>query len=387
MEKPNQKPHYPYFSSGPCAKPPGWSFEKLKGAELSRSHRSKPAVAKLQEVINKSRSILQIPDDYLIGIVPASDTGALEMAMWCLLGQRGVEVYSWENFGHDWNIDVGEQLPLKDKVLVKADYGDIPDFSNSNPDNDIVFTWNGTTAGVRIKNTDWISNDRKGLTICDATSAVFSMEMDWPKLDVVTYSWQKVLGSEAAHGMLILSPRAVERLESYTPSWPIPKIFRLAKNQKLISGIFSGTTINTPSMISVEDVLNSLNWSTEIGGLKKLIEISENNLSIVNNWIETSENFEFLAKDPNTRSCTSICIIPKDEWFKSLDDNKKKEFMSKVCSELENNEAGYDLNSYKPAPPGIRIWGGSTVENTNVELVLPWIDWAYSLIKERYKSA
>ena len=387
MQKPLQKPHYPFFSSGPCAKPPGWSFDKLKGAELSRSHRSKPAVAKLQEVIDKSRSVLQIPDDYLIGIVPASDTGALEMAMWCLLGQRGVEVYSWENFGHDWNIDVGEQLPLKDKILVKADYGDIPDFSNSNPDNDIVFTWNGTTAGVRIKNTDWISSERKGLTICDATSAVFSMEMDWPKLDVLTYSWQKVLGSEAAHGMLILSPRAVERLESYTPSWPIPKIFRLAQNQKLISGIFSGTTINTPSMISVEDVLNSLNWSIEIGGLSKLIEISENNLSLVNDWVENNNNFEFLAKDPNTRSCTSICIVPKDEWFKSLDQETKTKFMSEVCGELESNEAGFDLNSYKTAPPGIRIWGGSTVENKNVELVLPWIDWAYQSIKERHQGA
>ena len=387
MQKPSQKPHYPFFSSGPCAKPPGWSFDKLKGAALSRSHRSKPAVAKLQEVIDKSRSLLQIPDDYLIGIVPASDTGALEMAMWCLLGQRGVEVYSWENFGHDWNIDVGEQLPLDDKILIKSDYGDIPDFSNSNPDNDIVFTWNGTTAGVRIKNTDWISSERKGLTICDATSAVFSMEMDWPKLDVVTYSWQKVLGSEAAHGMLILSPRAVERLESYTPPWPIPKIFRLAQNQKLISGIFSGATINTPSMISVEDVLNSLNWSIEIGGLSKLIEISENNLSLVNDWVENSNNFEFLAKDPDTRSCTSICIIPKDEWFKSLDHETKSKFMAEVCVELESNEAGFDLNSYKTAPPGIRIWGGSTVENKNVELVLPWIDWAYQSIKERHQGA
>ncbi|MDC3163470.1 phosphoserine transaminase [Pelagibacteraceae bacterium] len=386
MEKPTSKPHYPYFSSGPCAKPPGWSLDKLKDAALSRSHRSGAAVKKLQEVINKSREILQIPDDYLIGIVPASDTGAVEMAMWCMLGQRGVEVYSWENFGHDWNIDAGEQLPLDNKILVKADYGDIPDFSKSNPDNDIVFTWNGTTAGVRIKNTDWISDDRKGLTICDATSAVFSMEMDWPKLDVVTYSWQKVLGSEAAHGMLILSPRAVERLESYTPPWPVPKVFRLAQNQKLISGIFSGATINTPSMISVEDVLNSLNWSNEVGGISKLIEISENNLKIVSDWIETSENFEFLAKDPETRSCTSICIIPKDEWFKSLSSDDQKKFMAEVCSQLETNEAGYDLNSYKTAPPGIRIWGGSTVENKNVELVLPWIDWAYSSTKSNFQK-
>ena len=385
MEKPTQKPHYPYFSSGPCAKPPSWSFDKLKNATLSRSHRSGVAVKKLQEVLDKSREILQIPDDYLIGIVPASDTGAVEMAMWGLLGQRCVEVYSWENFGHDWNIDAGEQLPLNDKILVKAEYGDIPDFTNSNPDNDIIFTWNGTTAGVRIKDTNWISSKRKGLTICDATSAVFSMEMDWPKLDVVTYSWQKVLGSEAAHGMLILSPRAVERLESYTPPWPIPKVFRLAKDQKLISGIFSGATINTPSMISVEDVLNSLNWAIEIGGLEKLIEISENNLKIVDEWIQSNENFEFLAKDPKTRSCTSICIMPKDQWFKALDEQSKSKFMKEVCEHLESNDAGYDLNSYKTAPPGIRIWGGSTVENKNVELVLPWIDWAYNVVKENYK--
>ena len=386
MEKPAQKPHYPYFSSGPCAKPPGWSFDNLKNAALSRSHRSGAAVKKLQEVIDKSRQLLEIPDDYLIGIVPASDTGAVEMAMWCMLGQRGVEVYSWENFGHDWNIDAGEQLPLKDKKLIKAEYGELPDFSDSNPDNDIVFTWNGTTAGVRIKNTDWISDQRKGLTICDATSAVFSMHMDWHKLDVITYSWQKVLGSEAAHGMLILSPRAVERLETFTPPWPIPKIFRLANNQKLISGIFSGVTINTPSMISVEDVLNSLNWGLELGGLNKLIDISETNLKLVNNWIDKHDNFEFLAKDPETRSCTSICILPKDEWFKTLNDEDKVNFMKEVCSLLESNEAGYDLNSYKTAPPGIRIWGGSTVENKNVELVLPWIDWAYLTTKEAFKK-
>ena len=386
MEKPSEKPHYPYFSSGPCAKPPGWSVDKLKNAAVSRSHRSKAAVDKLQEVIDKSRQVLGIPDDYHIGIVPASDTGAVEMAMWCLLGQRGVEVYSWENFGHDWNIDAGEQLPLKDKVLVKAEYGQLPDFSKSDSKNDIVFSWNGTTAGVRIKNTDWISDAREGLVICDATSAVFSMQMDWPKLDVVTYSWQKVLGSEAAHGMLILSPRAVERLESYTPPWPVPKVFRLADNQKFIKGIFSGATINTPSMISVEDVLNSLNWSIEVGGINELVKISENNLKIVSDWIESNENFEFLAKDPETRSCTSICILPKDDWFVNLDDGKKAQVMKEVCSELENNEAGYDLNSYKTAPPGIRIWGGSTVENKNVQMVLPWIDWAYEKVKSDHNK-
>ncbi len=386
MEKPNVKPHYPYFSSGPCAKPPGWSLDKLKNATLSRSHRSKIAKDKLEEVINKSKETLGIPEEYYVGIVPASDTGAVEMAMWCMLGQRGVEVYSWENFGHDWAIDIGDQLPIENKIVQKAEYGYLPDFSKSNPDNDIIFTWNGTTGGTRIKNTDWISDDRNGLVICDATSAVFSMKIDWEKLDVVTYSWQKVLGSEAAHGMLILSPRAVERLESYTPPWPIPKIFRLAKNQKFSKDIFSGATINTPSMLCVEDVLNSLNWANSVGGINELIKISERNLEIVNNWIKKSETFEFLAKDPETVSCTSICIVPKDEWFVKLDDDTKAKFMKQVCSEIEKNEAGYDLNSYKTAPPGIRIWGGSTVENENVEKVLPWIDWAYNFTKENHKN-
>ena len=383
-DKPQVKPPYPYFSSGPCAKPPGWSLKNLENAVVSRSHRSKIGLDRLQELINKSREILQIPDDYHIGIVPASDTGAVEMAMWSMLGQRGVEVYSWENFGHDWSIDVGDQLPLDNKIVQKTDYGVLPDFSNSNPENDIIFTWNGTTAGVRIKNTEWISNDRKGLVICDATSAVFSMHMDWHKLDVVTYSWQKVLGSEAAHGMLILSPRAVERLETYTPPWPIPKIFRLANNQKFAKAIFSGTTINTPSMLSVEDALNSLNWASSIGGIDALVDISENNLKIVSDWVAASDTFEFLAKDPETLSCTSICLVPKDSWFKDLDTDKQSDFMKKVCNELESNEAGYDLNSYKTAPSGIRIWGGSTVTNENVKLVLPWIDWAYDHVKSNY---
>ena len=386
MEKPNIKPHYPYFSSGPCAKPPGWNLDNLKNAALSRSHRSKIAKDKLEEVINKSKDTLGIPKEYYVGIVPASDTGAVEMAMWCMLGQRGVEVYSWENFGHDWAIDIGDQLPIENKIVQKAEYGFLPDFSKSNPDNDIIFTWNGTTGGTRIKNTDWISDNRKGLVICDATSAVFSMKIDWEKLDVITYSWQKVLGSEAAHGMLILSPRAVERLESYTPPWPIPKIFRLAKNQKFSKDIFSGATINTPSMLCVEDVLNSLNWAESVGGINEIIKISERNLEIVTNWIEKSEIFEFLAKDPDTVSCTSICIVPKDGWFVSLDQDLKVKFMKQVCSEIEKNEAGYDLNSYKTAPPGIRIWGGSTVENENVEKVLPWIDWAYNFVKENYRN-
>tara|TARA_B100000427_G_scaffold40006_1_gene28832 strand:+ start:426 stop:1589 length:1164 start_codon:yes stop_codon:yes gene_type:complete len=386
MEKPNIKPNCPNFSSGPCTKPPGWNLDKLKNATLGRSHRSKVGKQKLQEVIDKSRNILKIPDEYHIGIVPASDTGAVEMAMWCLFGQRNVEVYSWDNFGHDWATDVGKQLPLENASLEKTDYGILPDFSKSNSDNDIVFTWNGTTAGVKVKNLDWISDTRKGLVICDATSAVFSMKVDWKKLDVVTYSWQKVLGSEAGHGMIILSPRAVERLESHTPPWPIPKIFRLAKEQKFNKDIFSGATINTPSMLCVEDVLYSLNWAESIGGIEELINISKRNLEIVKKWIEKSEVFEFLAQDRETISSTSICIVPKDEWFKNLEQDAKVNFMKEVCLEIEKNEAGYDLNSYKTAPPGIRIWGGSTVENEDVEKVLPWIDWAYNFVKEKHAN-
>lgn len=386
MEKPNQKPFYPYFSSGPCAKPPGWNVDIFKNAALSRSHRSPYAKVKLKEVIEKSKKLLQIPEDYRVGIVPASDTGAVEMAMWSLLGPRGVEVLSWENFGHDWVYDVENQLPLENKIIRKGNYGFLPDLQKVNFDNDIIFTWNGTTAGVRVKNGDWIASDRAGLTICDATSAVFSMKLDWDKLDVITYSWQKVLGGEAAHGMLILSPRAVERLQSYQPSWPIPKLFRLSKDKKLSEGIFSGETINTPSMIAVEDVLNSLNWGESVGGLDGMIKISENNLEIVSEWIKQSDTFKFLADDVDTISCTSICILPKDKWFLELSDELKTKFMKEVCAEIEKNDAGYDLNSYKTAPAGIRIWGGSTVENENVRLLLPWIDWSYESVKERYTN-
>lgn len=386
MEKPNQKPFYPYFSSGPCAKPPGWNVDIFKNAALSRSHRSPYAKVKLKEVIEKSKKLLQIPEDYRVGIVPASDTGAVEMAMWSLLGPRGVEVLSWENFGHDWVYDVENQLPLENKIIRKGNYGFLPDLQKVNFDNDIIFTWNGTTAGVRVKNGDWIASDRAGLTICDATSAVFSMKLDWDKLDVITYSWQKVLGGEAAHGMLILSPRAVERLQSYQPSWPIPKLFRLSKDKKLSEGIFSGETINTPSMIAVEDVLNSLNWGESVGGLDGMIKISEDNLEIVSEWIKQSDTFKFLADDVDTISCTSICILPKDKWFLELSDELKTKFMKEVCAEIEKNDAGYDLNSYKTAPAGIRIWGGSTVENENVRLLLPWIDWSYESVKERYTN-
>ena len=384
MNKPSIKPSYPYFSSGPCAKPPGWSLNNLKNGAFSRSHRSEISKSKLKEVIDKSRKLLEIPDDYLIGIVPGSDTGAVEMAMWSMLGPKNVEVYSWENFGRDWTIDVLEQLPLKSFKDISANYGVLPDFSNSDPNNDIIFTWNGTTSGVRIKDASWISNSREGLTICDATSAAFSMYLDWPKLDVTTYSWQKVLGSEAAHGMIILSPRAIDRLEKYTPKWPIPKVFRMAEKGKLNKALFEGVTINTPSLLCVEDVINSLNWAIGIGGLKELVNISEKNLSIVKSWIEKSENFEFLAQDPDTLSCTSICIIPKDKWFIDLTEELKIKFMTNFYSSVEENGAGFDFNSYKTAPLGIRIWGGSTVENENVSKLLPWLDWSYEFNKGKF---
>ena len=385
MEKPAQKPHYPYFSSGPCAKPPGWSFDNLKNAALSRSHRSGAAVKKLQEVIDKSRQLLEIPDDYLIGIVPASDTGAVEMAMWCMLGQRGVEVYSWENFGHDWNIDAGEQLPLKDKKLIKAEYGELPDFSDSNPDNDIIFTWNGTTSGVCIPNADWIPDNRSGLSICDATSAVFAMDMDFKKLDVVTWSWQKVLGGEAAHGMIALSPKAVERLETYEPSWPMPKIFQLAKNKKFSKEIFFCSTINTPSLLAAEDALDALNWCIEIGGQKELISRSKKNLQVIKDWIGQRDWVEFLAVDPNTYSSTSICFKFTHPDFVALDSDNQKKLVKEICSTLEKEDAGYDINAYKDAPAGIRIWGGATVEASDIEKVLPWIEWSFFETMERYK--
>ena len=380
-DKPTIKPNSPLFSSGPCSKPPGWSLDELKGAVLGRSHRSKIGKAKLHSVITETREVLDIPDDYKLAIVSASDTGAVEMAMWSLLGERGVEVYAWENFGNDWCVDVCSQLPLEDKLVTVADYGNLPDFSKSNSDNDIIFTWNGTTSGVRVKDASWIKDDRKGLTICDATSAIFSMKLDWPKLDVTTWSWQKVLGSEAAHGMIALSPRAIKRLESYTPSWPIPKIFRLATNKKVNEGIFSGETINTPSLLCAEDVLYSLRWAKSIGGMSELIKISENNLKLVEEWIATNDYFDFLPVDPETRSCTSICIVPKEEWYKNLDKDTKKIFMGHIYSILEENDVAYDINSYKTAPLGIRIWGGSTVQNENVKLLLPWIDWAYEQSK------
>ena len=386
MQKPEVKPNHPFFSSGPCSKRPGWNLESLNNAFLGRSHRAKNGKAKLNEVIVKSKELLELPADYLVGIVPASDTGAIEMAMWSLLGQRGVDVCGWESFGLTWVKDITKQLKLNDvNIHDIKDYGELPDLSKVNFDNDVVFTWNGTTSGVCVPNADWIPNDRKGLAICDATSAVFAMDMDFPKLDVVTWSWQKVLGGEAAHGMIALSPRAVERLETYEPSWPMPKIFQLAKNKKLDKGIFEGATINTPSLLATEDALDALNWCISIGGQKELINRSKKNLQSVKDWIDARDWVDFLAKDPKTYSSTSICFKFTHPDFEKLDDENKNKLVKEVCSTIEKEDAGYDINAYKEAPSGIRIWGGATVESSDIDKLLPWIEWAFFETLERYK--
>ena len=386
MNKPEIKPHHPFFSSGPCSKRPGWELNALSDAVLGRSHRAKGGKSKLNEVIVKSKQLLELPDDYLVGIVPASDTGAIEMAMWSLLGARGIDVCGWESFGLTWVKDITKQLKLENVNIHDIEnYGELPDLSKVNFNNDVVFTWNGTTSGVCVPNADWIPDDREGLSICDATSAVFAMDMDFSKLDVVTWSWQKVLGGEAAHGMIALSPRAVERLETYEPSWPMPKIFQLAKNKKFDKGIFEGATINTPSLLAAEDALDALNWCIKIGGQKELIARSKSNLKVVQNWIEERDWVEFLAKDPSTYSSTSICFKFIHPDFVNLDDEYQKKLGKEVCSSIEKEDAGYDINSYKDAPAGIRIWGGATVESSDIEKLLPWIEWTFFETLERYK--
>ncbi|HYC03837.1 MAG TPA: phosphoserine transaminase [Azospirillaceae bacterium] len=379
--KPEGRPANPNFSSGPCAKRPGWTIEALKGSLTGRSHRSKPGKAKLEEVINLSRRILGIPDDYRIGIVPASDTGAVEMALWSLLGERGVDMLAWESFGKDWVTDVVKQLKLPNVRQMVAPYGKLPDLSQVDFNNDVVFTWNGTTSGVRVPDGDWISSDRQGLTICDATSAAFAMDLPWDKLDVVTWSWQKVLGGEGAHGMLVLSPRAVARLESYKPAWPLPKIFRMTKDGKIVEGIFKGETINTPSMIAVEDAIDGLKWAESVGGLKALIARSESNLKAVADWVSRSDTVAFLADEPATRSCTSICLKFVDPWFAQQSAEAQGEIAKKVASLLEKEGAALDAGAYRDAPPGLRIWGGATVENADIRALLPWIDWAYASVR------
>lgn len=379
--KPTTKPTRPFFSSGPCSKRPGWTTEALNGALVGRSHRAKAAKARIQDVIEKSKSILGIPEGYVCGIVPASDTGAVEMAMWSLLGARGVDMLAWESFGSGWVTDVLKQLNLEGARKLTADYGKLPDFSEVDFNNDVVFTYNGTTSGVKVPDLDWIPGDRAGLTICDATSAVFAMELDYGKLDVVTWSWQKVMGGEAAHGMIVLSPRAIERLESYTPDWPLPKIFRMTKDGKLISGIFEGATINTVSMLCVEDALDGLNWAEEIGGLPALIARSEANLKAIADWAATRDWIDFLAEEPTTRSNTSICLKITADWYQALPEDEQAARAKQLVSLLEKEDVGYDFGSYRDAPAGIRIWGGATVETADIEALLPWLDWAFEAIR------
>ena len=382
IKKPTTKPKNPNFSSGPCAKRPGWDIKNLKTDSLGRSHRAQLPKQRLAEVINLSKQLLKIPNDYKVGIIAGSDTGAIEAAMWSLLGKTGVEVLAWESFGSDWVKDIKEQLKIKNLTIHQSDYGDLPDFQKINFDNDIVFNWNGTTSGVCLPNADWITDNRKGLTICDATSAVFAMEMDWHKLDVTTWSWQKVLGGEAAHGMIALSPKSLERLSEYQPTWPIPKIFRLANNKKVIEGIFKGETINTPSMLCVEDAIDALNWIQSIGGSKGSIDKSQSNLQVVKTWVETKDWIDFLAKDSSTLSSTSICLKITDPWFLGLSVDQQQLKIKEINSLLDKEQVAFDINAYRTAPPGFRIWGGATVESSDIETLLPWIEWGYQSIKE-----
>jgi phosphoserine aminotransferase len=376
MNKPTTRPARPFFSSGPCAKPPGWSPEVLRDAFVARSHRATGGKARLQEVIDRTRQILGIPADYLIGIVPGSDTGAIEMAMWSLLGPRPVDMLSWENFGNMWVIDVMNQLKIQGSRAMEAPYGSLPDLSKVDPEHDVVFTWNGTTSGVCVPNGDWISAKRKGLALCDATSAVFSMPMPWDKLDVATWSWQKAMGGEAAHGMLVLSPRAVERLESYTPPWPMPKVFRMTKKGKVDAGIFRGETINTPSMLCVEDALFSLRWMEKAGGVKEMQRRSQANLAAVAAWVETTPWAEFLAKEKAIRSCTSIVVGIGAASGLSAD--ALAAAPKQIAGMLAEEKVAYDINNHRAAPPGLRIWGGATVETDEIKALLPWLDWAFA---------
>ena len=379
--KPTDKPKNPCFSSGPCAKRPGWSLDVLKDAALGRSHRAKIGKTKLEQVIEKSKKILGVPADYLLGIVPASDTGAVEMALWSMLGARGVDVFAWEAFSSGWGADCKKQLKLTDLNIYEAEYGNLPDLSKANWERDTIFAWNGTTSGVRVPDGNWIADDRKGLAICDATSAVFAMSLPWHKLDVVTWSWQKVLGGEAAHGMIALSPRAVERLTSYAPSWPLPKIFQMTKGGKLIEGIFKGETINTPSMLAVEDVLDALTWAESLSGLAGLCARSESNLNAIERWVEGSNWTAFLAEDPRTRSCTSICLKITDPWFTALAPEAQADAAKKIATLLEKEAVAYDIGAYRDAPAGLRIWGGATVETNDIKALLPWLDWAWNEVK------
>lgn len=381
---PEKKPASPLFSSGPCAKRPGWTIENLKNAPLGRSHRAAVGKTRLKDAIDKTHTLLGLPDDYRVGIVPGSDTGAVEMALWSLLGARGVDMLAWESFGSGWITDVTKQLKLNDVRKIEAPYGELPDLTQVDPARDVVFTWNGTTSGVKVPNGDWIADNRAGLTICDATSAAFAMDLPWEKLDVTTFSWQKVMGGEGAHGIIILSPRAVERLENYTPAWPLPKIFRMTKNGRLIEGIFKGATINTPSMLCVEDYLDTLNWGEEVGGLNGLIKRSEDNLAVLKAWVDQTDWVDFLAIDPATVSNTSVCLKISADWFQNLSDEDKAAAAKKLASLLDEQGVAFDIGAYRDAPAGLRIWAGSTIEAADLNDLTPWLDWAYGEVKAQY---
>src|ERR1700688_2387369 len=384
---PSVRPRVPHFSSGPCAKRPGWSTQALSDAVLGRSHRSKSGRAKLKRAIELTREILGVPADHRVGIVPASDTGAVEMALWSMLGARPVTVLAWESFGEGWVTDVVKQLKLQDVTLIKADYGELPDLAAIDSATDVVFTWNGTTSGVRVPDANWIAADRQGLAICDATSAAFAQPLDWAKLDVVTFSWQKVLGGEAAHGMLILSPRAVERLESYTPAWPLPKLFRMTKGGKLNEAIFEGETINTPSMLCLEDYLDALEWAKSVGGQPALMQRADANLATIEAFVAKTPWAEFLARDKKTRSNTSVCVAVVDPAVKALSADGQVAFIKAMAGVLEKENAAYDVAGHRDAPPHIRVWAGATVETSDIEALLPWLDWAFGGAKASLAKA
>lgn len=384
--KPAMRPARPEFSSGPCAKRPGWTPENLQNAVLGRSHRSKLGKARLQEAIDRTRQVLEVPEDFLIGIVPGSDTGAVEMALWSMLGPRPVQLLAFESFGKDWVTDVVKQLKLPAEVL-DAPYGELPDLTKVRKDADLVFTWNGTTSGVRVPNADFIAADREGITICDATSAAFAQNLDWTKLDVVTFSWQKALGGEAAHGVLVLSPRAVARLESYTPAWPMPKLFRMTKAGKLAKDIFEGATINTPSMLCVEDAIDALKWAAQIGGLHEMQRRANANLAVLAEWVAKTDWVDFLAADPALRSNTSVCLKVVDSRVTGLADDAQADFAKKLAAVLEKEGVALDIGGYRDAPAGLRIWCGATVETSDLEALTPWLDWAFATTLEQLQAA
>jgi phosphoserine aminotransferase len=384
---PARRPANACFSSGPCAKRPGWTPKILEDAALGRSHRAKLGKAKLKLAIDLTREVLGIPGDYRIGITPASDTGAVEMALWSMLGARGVDVVAWESFGEGWVTDIVKELKVKNARTLKAAYGELPDLSQVNFDSDVVFTWNGTTSGVRVTNADWITADRKGLTICDATSAAFAQELEWAKLDVTTFSWQKALGGEAAHGVIVLSPRAVERLQTYAPPWPLPKVFRLTKGGKLIEGVFEGETINTPSMLCVEDYIDALRWAKSLGGARGLFARAEANAKVLADWVQRTPWVDFLARVPATRSNTSVCLKVVDPMIEALTPDRQSAFAKALASFLEKEKVAFDIGSYRDAPPGLRIWCGATVEAADVEALTHWLDYAFALEKGKLAVA